>query len=162
MSHSDPSNKHCCSPPRPNLITRMLAQICAVALETEAATGPGAGSWPPQPDDAHTVWQLPAGKVHPPPQGGVWTDGFRSLVEVCLLTSEHVCLLMLGAVQLIRKALQLKVPLNLSPADTRQGAQTVLKKCTLLSHPPRMLLHLPQVPRPSGISQRHSHTQHLA
>lgn len=75
--------------------------------------------------------------------------GFRSPVEVCLLTLEHVCLLTLGAVQLIRKALQLKVPLNLSPADTRQGTQTVLKKCTLSSHPPRTLLHLPRVPWPS-------------
>ena len=146
-SRSDPSDKHCCSLPCPNLVTLMFPQVCAVALETEAATGPGAGWWSSQPDNSHTVGQLPAGKVHPPPQGGVLD--FRSPVEVCLLTLEHVCLLVLGAVQLIRKALQLKFQPNLSPAETRQGTQTVLKKCELSSHPPRMLLHLLRVHWPS-------------
>ena len=65
VSHSDPSNKHCRSPPCPNLITLMFTQVCAVALETEAATGPGAELWPSQPDNSHTVGQLSAGKVHP-------------------------------------------------------------------------------------------------
>ena len=35
--------------------------------------------------------------------------GFRPPAEVCLLALEQVCLLTLGAVQLIRKALQLKL-----------------------------------------------------
>ena len=159
VSHSDPSDKHCRSPPCPNLITLMFAQVCAVALETEA-TGPGAESWPSQPDNSHTVGQLSAGKAHPPPQGGVLD--FRSRVEVCLLTLEHVRLLVLGGVQLIRKALQLKFQLNLSPADRRQGTQTMLKKGELSSHPARMLLHLLQHTGRPGIFRGHSHAQHLA
>lgn len=47
----------------------MFPQVCAVALETEAATGPGAGSWSSQPDNSHTVGQLLAGKVHPTSPG---------------------------------------------------------------------------------------------
>ena len=99
-------------------------------------------------------------KYTQPPQGGVLD--FQSPVEVCLLTLEHVCLLVLGGLQLIRKALQLKFQPNLSPGDTRQGTQTVLKKCELSSHPPRMLLHLLQYTGRPGIFRGHSHTQHLA
>lgn len=146
MSHSDPSDKHCCSAPRPSLVTLIFAQTCAVALETEAAAGPGAGPRPSQADASHTVWQLPAGKVHPPPWG-VWLSApSRSLpVGVRAGVSAHA-----GGSAVNQKSTPTETSLNLSPADTRQGTQTVLKKCTLSSHPPRLtLLHLPRVPWPS-------------
>lgn len=147
VSHSDPSDKHCCSAPRPNLVTLIFAQTCAVALETGAAAGPGAGLGLPKLMPltlSGNFWQERHTDL-PGERGGWLSAPSRSLpVDVRAGVSAHA-----GGSAVNQKSTPSQSSLNLSQADTRQGTQTVLKKCTLSSHPPRTLLHLPRVPRPS-------------